>query len=370
MASITTKERTSPKGITSYQVQVRGKGVDKPYSKTFPTSQEAQEWAALQDAKLNHGEIDDSQSTDAATQNLASNTPASSTESAYSIANIVDEYLRDTQFKGGIKKKGYATVVQRMSTLSQKLGNKGIDTLTKKDIQEYTITRRGDLALRSRKPIAPATIRKELEILRRVLRWAVEEKGIKAQVQIKGDLLPENGKGRDRVLTEEEYKKLCEWCHIHMCWLEPMIILGWETAMRRGEILSLVPGWIDFDAREINLPAEVCKNGETRKIPLSNNAIDLLKRLICTGETAMKDEQLFFTISYNTVPQRFKHACKACGIEGAVFHSLRHSACSRYGKKPGMNVILLSRITGHKDLKMLSRYFHTESNFIADLMNQ
>ena len=111
MASITTKERTSPKGITSYQVQVRGKGVDKPYSKTFPTSQEAQEWAALQDAKLNHGEIDDSQSTDAATQNLASNTPASSTESAYSIANIVDEYLRDTQFKGGIKKKGYADLL-------------------------------------------------------------------------------------------------------------------------------------------------------------------------------------------------------------------------------------------------------------------
>lgn len=379
MASTNIKDRPSAKGTISYQVQVRGKGVEKPYSKSFPSMEAAEQWAAEQEQILNG----------ASTHNLEGNTPAISSESAYSagnasgistqqhettsrfsIANIVDEYLRDTQWKGGVKKKGYATVVQRMSTLSQQLDNKGIDTLTKQDIQQYTTKRRGDHALRSRRPIASATIRKELEILRRVLRWAVEEKGIKAQVEIKGDLLPENGKGRDRVLTEEEYKKLCAWCRVRMPWMEPMIILGWETAMRRGEILSLVPGWIDFDNRKINLPAEVCKNGDDRKVPLSTPAMELLKRLIGTGENRMKDDQLFFTMSYNTIPQRFKRACEACGIDGAVFHSLRHCACSRYGKLPGMNVILLSRITGHKYLKMLSRYFHTESSFIAGLMDQ
>ncbi|HGY3717453.1 TPA: hypothetical protein ACNVDX_003119 [Citrobacter gillenii] len=112
MASITTKERTSSKGITSYQVQVRGKGVEKPYSKSFPSPEEAQVWADIQDAIL-HGA-----STTILTK-IVTPTTSEITQphqsKPFTIANLVDEYLRDTQYKGGVKKKGYSTVVQRMS---------------------------------------------------------------------------------------------------------------------------------------------------------------------------------------------------------------------------------------------------------------
>lgn len=371
MASITTKERTSTKGITSYQVQVRGKGVEKPYSKSFPSLEEAQAWAAEQEAILSG----------APTQNLTEDVTPTTSEitqqrqnplplgNPYTIANIVDEYLRDTQYKGGVKKKGYSTVVQRMSTLAKNLGDKGIDELTKQDIQEYTIKRRGAKALRSQRLIQPSTIRKELEILRRVIRWGAEEKGIKPLVEIKGDLLPPENEGRDRVITEEEYQKLCAYTNMYFPWMEPMIILSWETSMRRGEILALVPEWIDFDKREIALPAEACKNGKARKVPLSTVAMNLLKRLIGEGDNVMQPNQRFFTISGNTLPQRFKRACDACGIKGAVFHSLRHSSITRYAKKPGMNLAFLATISGHRDMNMVKKYLHTESAFIANLMD-
>lgn len=44
-----------------------------------------------------------------------------------------------------------------------------------------------------------------------------------------------------------------------------MIILGWETSMRRDEILALVPSWIDYKRRCINLSKEVWKNGKLER---------------------------------------------------------------------------------------------------------
>jgi len=62
--------------------------------------------------------------------------------------------------------------------------------------------------------------------------------------------------------------------------------------------------------------------------------------------------------------------CNELNIEDTVFHSLRHTAITNYSKKRGMTLAFLARISGHKDLKMLNCYMHTESSFIADLMNQ
>lgn len=89
-----------------------------------------------------------------------------------------------------------------------------------------------------------------------------------------------------------------------------------------------------------------------------------------SGDTAMKSNQRFFTISENTIPQAFKRACDACGVEGAVFHSLRHTAITRYSKKPGMTVTFLAGISGHKDVQVLiTTYLKTETTFIANLMD-
>lgn len=70
-----------------------------------------------------------------------------------------------------------------------------------------------------------------------------------------------------------------------------------------------------------------------------------------------------FPLTADAVKKAFTRGCIRAGIRGVVFHTLRHEATSRLAEKLP-NVIELAAITGHKDLRMLSRYYHPR---IADL---
>jgi integrase len=61
----------------------------------------------------------------------------------------------------------------------------------------------------------------------------------------------------------------------HNPWIRPIVQLAIETAMRRGEIFELRWKQVNLDRRTAHLPAT--KNGLPRTIPLSPNAIQLLK---------------------------------------------------------------------------------------------
>jgi integrase len=52
------------------------------------------------------------------------------------------------------------------------------------------------------------------------------------------------------------------------------------------------------------------------------------------------------------------------GIEDLHFHDLRHEATSRLAEKLP-NVIELAAVTGHKDLRMLKRYYHPRAEDLA-----
>lgn len=52
------------------------------------------------------------------------------------------------------------------------------------------------------------------------------------------------------------------------------------------------------------------------------------------------------------------------GIIGLHLRDLRHEATSRLFEK-GLNIMEVSAITGHKDLKMLKRYTHLKAEDLA-----
>jgi integrase len=54
----------------------------------------------------------------------------------------------------------------------------------------------------------------------------------------------------------------------------------------------------------------------------------------------------------------FRRATRKAGIEDLTFHDLRHIGTSRLAKIY-KNPLDLKRVTGHKDLKSLDRYYHT-----------
>ena len=126
--------------------------------------------------------------------------------------------------------------------------------------------------------------------------------------------------------------------------------------MRQGELLALRWERVDLEARTAYL--EDTKNGEARTVPLSSRAVAVLEALPRSANGRV------FPITAQAVKLSWGRACKRAGIKGLHFHDLRHEATSRLAEKLP-NLIELAAVTGHKDLRMLKRYYHPRAADLA-----
>jgi integrase len=140
--------------------------------------------------------------------------------------------------------------------------------------------------------------------------------------------------------------------------MKSLILFGIETGMRRGEILSLTWENVHLDKRYVHLPDT--KNGDSRDVPLSPAALELLRELLRN----IRADQCMFQSHYEALKSAWRRACDRAGINDRRFHDLRHEATSRFFAK-GLNVMEVAAITGHKDLRMLQRYTHLIAKDLA-----
>lgn len=158
--------------------------------------------------------------------------------------------------------------------------------------------------------------------------------------------------------------------------LPAIVCLAIETAMRRGEIVSLRWEHVDLKRRVAHLPST--KNGSSRDVPLSSKAVAALESVRRGTGTALGK---VFDVREDTVTQAFDRAlkrarsiyldeCKRAGEEpngryltDLRFHDLRHEATSRLADIFPLHE--LTKITGHKDTRMLMRYYHPRAEDLA-----
>ena len=107
-------------------------------------------------------------------------------------------------------------------------------------------------------------------------------------------------------------------------------------------------------------PSPRYKDGDSRDVPLSPVALELLRDLL-RNKTP---DQLVFPIHYEALKSAWRRTCSRAGIIDLRFHDLRHEATSRFFEK-GLNVMEVAAITGHKDLRMLQRYTHLRAEDLA-----
>lgn len=174
--------------------------------------------------------------------------------------------------------------------------------------------------------------------------------------------------------------------------LPAIIWLAVETAMRRGEIVSLQWENVDLKRRVAHLPAT--KNGDARDVPLSPRAIAVLQALKDNCDDANDAPRVapsceglgdggtsVFKIRSDAVTRAFERAvararklyeeeCNEAGrrpdarfLTDLRFHDLRHEATSRLASIFPMHE--LTKITGHKDPRMLMRYYHPRAEDLA-----
>jgi integrase len=95
-------------------------------------------------------------------------------------------------------------------------------------------------------------------------------------------------------------------------------------------------------------------------VPLSPQALELLGDL----PRNIRSDQVVFPLHFEALKSAWGRACSRAGIIDLRFHDLRHEATSRFFEK-SLNVMEVSAITGHKDLRMLQRYTHLRAEDLA-----
>jgi integrase len=206
--------------------------------------------------------------------------------------------------------------------------------------------------------VKAGTLNRELDILRHAFSTARANWDVPLVNNIFASVVrPKSAAPRERRLRTGERERLQAACvQCRNPYIRYLVELAVETAMRRGELLKA--RWLDvnFEKRTMHIP--VTKNGHARTIPLSGEALVLLRNL-----RASPAERLL-PVTENSAKMAWKRLVKRAGLADLRFHDLRHEAISRLFEK-GLNVPEVALISGHRDPRMLFRYTHPNPELIA-----
>ena len=202
------------------------------------------------------------------------------------------------------------------------------------------------------KVVKPNTVIRELAILSSVINHARHEWGLNVINPVTMIKKPSSTQGRDRILNDEELGRLFNQLEKISTWYKPLAEFALETAMRRGELMSLL--WVNVNFEKCVAFLPITKNGDSRYVPLSMKAIKILKLL------PRDIEGRVFPLNKGTVSILFLRASRRARIEDIHFHDLRHMAITRLASKFS-NPIEIAAISGHKSLSMLKRYTHIKA---------
>jgi integrase len=151
-------------------------------------------------------------------------------------------------------------------------------------ITEYSLSRLStaivaDYRDRRLLEVSGSTVARDMALLHHVAEKARKEWGVGLQSNpFAGVEKPKAAPGRVRQLGDHEARAILIECgRSRGGYLRPVVMLALETAMRQSEIVDLDWGRIDLKKRVARL--WTTKNGETRGVPLSWNAVDILEQL-------------------------------------------------------------------------------------------
>lgn len=313
-----------------WQARVRRKGYPDE-TKSFATRQEAEKWARALETEIDRGlfvDISEAQRT--------------------TFGDLIARYLVEVTSS---MKGAPADTIRLRAMMRKPISRWSMANLSAARIAAFRDERL--------KEVSGGTVIRELAYISAIVNHARREWGINVPNPVQMVRKPQSPQARSRVLTEEEAAKLLQALEPtgrRSHWTKPAVQLALATAMRRGELLALRWEYIDLEARTAFLPDT--KNGESRTVPLSTAAVQVLAVL------PRHISGMVIPVKYFTLDAAFKRACKRAGLDGVRFHDLRRTAITRMAEKLP-NVIELAAVSGHKSLMVLKRYYQPKAEALA-----
>lgn len=362
-----------------YQARVRRLG--QQVSRTFTNHEDAKRWAQAQEVQIERGTWVN---------------PVEARRTRF--CDVLAAYREDVA-----EPRDCPTELSRLKRIEEWFGHLRLDALTPTVLMNWRDARLLE--------VSGSTVRRELAMLGGLLTWVEKELLIPLPQNAASAIrAPREARARDRRLVKDEEERLraamerrpaqssgkkragSYMSGTRQPWLRLAFELALETAMRRGELLAMKWKDVDLDARTVFL--EHTKNGDSRTVPLSTRAIGIFQRArklrgtagrpgngrsakvvsLIGADRVLPISSAALSKGWTRAVERARHTyeeeCAAVKVEpdGRLldlhFHDLRHEATSRLALKLS-NVLELSAVTGHKDLRMLKRYYHPNASDLA-----
>jgi integrase len=165
-----------------------------------------------------------------------------------------------------------------------------------------------------------------LSHIRKLFNWCVE-RGIVDQSPIAGLKAPTKEVSRDRVLDDDEIRRLLRACRNDVYPFRQFVPILLATAQRRGELAEMRWSEIDHDARTWVIPGSRSKNGKPHVVPLSSCAISMLNEV-----PRFLDCDYVFTTTHRSPVSRFSKMLRRLSDGAQTYgwrlHDLRRTAAT------------------------------------------
>ncbi len=306
-----------------WRAEVARRGVRK--SATFPTKSAAKDWAAHQ-------------------EHLILNAVA--LQSSQPFGEVMARYAREVS----PAKRGARWEQIRIEAFKRSgIAKIGIGDLKASDFAAWREARLREVSV--------GTVKREMVLLSAILTVARKEWGLIRESPMVDVRKPSSPPARDRLATDDELARLLVSAGTDLtnatARAHHAFLFAVETAMRAGEITGLTWDRVDLASRVVQLP--LTKNGFARSVPLSSEAVRLLQALPYADPV--------FGLTDRQRDALWRKARDRAGVVGLHFHDSRGMAVTRLARK--VDVLTLSRITGHRNISMLTVYYRESAADLA-----
>jgi integrase len=297
------------------------------------------------------------------------------------------DYIGDRKVAG---LRSFKSVEQFLETLKAYFADMRVSAITHSDIEDFKLKR-----LRMKKTNGEqrtiASVNRELELLRAMMRFAKRKKWILSSPFEEGDPLISKADEtrRERVLTHDEERRLLDACGERIRTykrkgrfkgrettvvdkgekrehLRALIVTALDTAMRRGELFKLIWQDVDFVKGTITIKAMNSKTARARTIGMTERVQDELEKLWQKSPRRLDLSVFGYTNEYSTVKRAFSSACDAAKIKDFRFHDCRHTAITRM-VEAGMPSAQIMKISGHTQMTTFQRYVNPNDMAVREV---
>jgi len=244
------------------------------------------------------------------------------------------------------QKRSYKAIAKCIEIVLDHVGERTlVSQISPDDIQGFQKRRLMENTRDTGRPAKPATINRNVANFKAMLNRALEYGILETNPIVRVRQLEENNV-RDRLLTQEEFELLYNYCSNK---IKGPVLFAYYLPMRQSEILNLTWSEVDLKNRFIRLGGLRTKNKTGRVIPLHNRIVDYLQSL----PRPIQGGFIFEHRCWNR--KAFLEALSLTGIEDFTFHDLRHCAINNL-RLAGNDHYKIKQASGHKTDSAFQRY--------------